>query len=156
MLMPVIFFLITLWLFTSLVHVASLLYNWFLNRQHRETTSRSSGCDSALLLQGAWIQSLVGELRSHMLCVVPPLPPQNHMVRSSRILLIKNSYRMRFCLYKSMSYYKINVIVHKSNWKNINNTFTNTCKTMLNRHHFYKWFFGKVLSIWLHWVRPPS
>ena len=53
-----------------------------------------------------------------------------------------------------MSYYKINVIVHKSNWKKINNTFTNICKTMFNRHHLYKWFFGKVLSVWLHWVRP--
>ena len=25
---------------------------------------------------------------------------------------------------------------------------------MFNRHHLYKWFFGKVLSVWLHWVRP--
>ena len=35
-------------------------------------------------MQGAWVQSLVGELRSHILCNMPPPPPPLHQERKKK------------------------------------------------------------------------
>ena len=46
-------------------------------RERRDFPGGSVVKDSVLPLQGAWIRSLVGELRSHMLQGVAEKPPKN-------------------------------------------------------------------------------
>ena len=147
-------FFVTLWFLTSLADIASLLCSWFLNRERRETAFLSGGCDSALVLKGPefrlWLEN------SDPTCCVlyHPCRPKITWLGLQEFYFLKIVIEWGFVDINPCHIIKFNVIVHKSNWKNINNTFTNICKSMLNRHHVYKWFFGKVLSIGLHWVSP--
>ena len=68
------------------------VWTWLLKIPVKGLPWWSSGYDSTLPMQGAWVRSLVGELRSHIPCVVWPKKKIKNSCEAARLNIILTKY----------------------------------------------------------------
>ena len=116
---PINFF-ITLWFFTSLVDVSSLLYNWFLKKDHRGTSLAVQWLCMTLPFAAGGMGLIPGGRTKipHAMWCGPP--KKNRVMKSSRsvLLFLKNTViKWGFISVNPFHIIKVMVLFTKTNGK---------------------------------------